>query len=146
MPPLSGCRIQGQTGEEDRRRVELDAGEQKQFEVPIRLGSQLPAKAIEVLMTMNVMQGDKEVLLKHDDASVMRTLRLNVAEDRNITATVLDRDPERQAFWRWPRTELTTVMRWQSDRASMRHFHDKPFCSRMNRCPKTLLIGALFLR
>ncbi len=98
-------RIQGQTGEEDRRRVELAAGEQKQFEVPLRLGSQLPSKSIEVLMTMNVMEGDKEVLLTHDDSSVTRTLRLNVADDRNITATVMDRDPERQAYWRWPRTE-----------------------------------------
>ncbi len=55
-------------------------------------------------MSMNVMQGGSEVMLTHDDATVMRTLQISVAQDRNITATVMDKDPEEQVYWRWPPT------------------------------------------
>ncbi len=98
-------RIEGQTGEEDRRRVELAAGEQRLVDVQLRLAKVLPKSAVDVVMTLNVLQGGREVLSESADDQVNRKLHLPIADEKNITAIALNREPESQTYWRWPLTE-----------------------------------------
>ena len=106
--PASGYlvgRIDGQVGEEDRRRVELGAGEQRSVDVQLRLSNTLPPTAVDITMTLNVMQGDREVLAHLDNETVSRKLHLPIGEEKNVTAISLDREPSAELFWRWPPME-----------------------------------------
>ncbi len=98
-------RIEGQTGEEDRRRVELAAGEQRLVDVQLRLAKVLPKSAVDVVMTLNVLQGGREVLSQSTDEQVNRRLHLPIADEKNITAIALNREPKSQTYWRWPPAE-----------------------------------------
>jgi hypothetical protein len=98
-------RISGQTGDEDRRRVELAAGSTKSYDVQLRLASVLPKSTVDVVMTLNIIQGDREILVQRGDQPVMSTLRLQVAREENITAIAMDTEPPTAIYWRWPETK-----------------------------------------
>lgn len=98
-------RIAGQTGEEDRRRIEISAGETKLYDMQLRLANVLPNPTVEVEMTLNVVEGDREVLVQKDDQPVVRTLTLQVTNDTNLTAIAMDAEPPSPIYWRWPETK-----------------------------------------
>ena len=98
-------RIAGQTGEEDRRRIELPAGETKSFDMQLRLANVLPNPTVEVELTLNVIQGDREVLVQKGDQPVVRTLTLQVNNEVNLTAIAMDSEPPSDLYWRWPETK-----------------------------------------
>ena len=103
--PASGYlvgRIDTQVGVEDRRRVELPAGGEGIFDVHLRLGNTLPPSAVDITMTMNVMQGGREVLAYRDNEPVTRKLHLPISDEKNITAISLNREPDAEVYWRWP--------------------------------------------
>jgi hypothetical protein len=101
--------IDGQLGEEDRRRIQLAPGERKTFEVQLRLPKKLPEIAIEISMTLNVLEGDREIMVQNGGEPVVRTLRLPIGLERSITAVRMNKGPEEQVYWRWPPTKTHTT-------------------------------------
>ncbi len=95
-------RIDGQTGEEDRRRIELKAGEAKTYDMQLRLASVLPKPKVDVEVTLNVIQGDREVMVQKGDQPVISTLTLQVPQERNFTGVAMDPEPPTVVYWRWP--------------------------------------------
>lgn len=95
-------RITGQTGEEDRRRIELNAGERRTYDVQVRLANSLPNPSVEVVMTINVIQGDREVMVQRGDQPIMNTLIVQVSSEVNNTAIAMDPEPRDPLYWRWP--------------------------------------------
>ena len=97
--------ITGQTGEEDRRRIELAAGDVKIFDMQLRLANVLPNPNVEVVATLNVMRGDREVMVQNNDQTIKRTLSLPVQQEINITAISMEPEPPEALYWRWPETK-----------------------------------------
>ncbi len=97
-------RITGQTGDEDRRRIELSGGETKSYDMQLRLANTLPNPNVDVVMTLNVLQGDREVMVQRGDQPVKRTLTLQVPQESNITAIAMNPEPPVSVYWRWPDT------------------------------------------
>ncbi|MEQ1827268.1 MAG: hypothetical protein ABL921_15030 [Pirellula sp.] len=102
-------RIDGQIGEEDRRRINLAGGEHKSVDIQIRLPKKLPEKPIDVTMTLNVMEDDREILVQNRDEPITRTLRLPIVKDHAITAIRMNDEPIEQVYWRWPPTQPFTT-------------------------------------
>lgn len=98
-------RIDGQTGEEDRRRIELAGGVTKTYDMQLRVASVIPKPTLEVVMTLNVMQGDREIMVQRGDQPVMRKLTLQVPQEENMTAIVMDAEPPIANYWQWPDTK-----------------------------------------
>ncbi len=103
--PASGFlvgHIDGQTGEEDRRLLEIAAGEAKTYDMQLRLANVLPKPTVEVVLTLNVIQGNREVLVQKGDQPVTRTLTLPVTKELNMPAIAMDAEPPSALSWRWP--------------------------------------------
>lgn len=98
-------RITGQNGEEDRRRIELAGGQTKTYDMQIRLASVLPNPTVDVVITLNIIQGDREVMVQRGDEPVKRTLTVQVPKESNITAIAMDSEPPQAVSWRWPDTK-----------------------------------------
>jgi hypothetical protein len=96
--------IAGQTGEEDRHRVELAAGDVKSYDIQLRLANVLPNPNVEVVLTLNVMRGEREVLAQNGDETIKRTLTIQVQQEANITAIAMEPEPPVAVYWRWPDT------------------------------------------
>jgi hypothetical protein len=97
--------IAGQTGEEDRLRVELAAGTVRSYDIQLRLASVLPNPTVEVVLTLNVMRGDREVMVQHGDETIKRTLTLQVQQEANITGIAMEPEPTQTVYWQWPDTK-----------------------------------------
>lgn len=95
-------RVVGQTGEEDRRRVALAANEIKPVDVELRVAPGLKVQSIDIEMTLNVVQGGREVVVQQGDQPVTRTLTLPVNTESQVTAIALDKKPLGNMYWRWP--------------------------------------------
>ncbi len=98
-------RINGQSGEEDRRRIEMAPGETKMYDMQMRLASVLPKSTVEVAVSLNVVQGGREVMVQKGDQPIISTLTLTVPKETNFTALVIDNEPRKALYWRWPEGE-----------------------------------------
>ena len=95
-------RIKGQIGEEDRYRVALQSGETKSVDVRLRVSSKQTDRAVEVIMTLNLVEVGREILAQTDGEPIMRTLRVPIMAERNITTIALNSGPLETVSWRWP--------------------------------------------
>lgn len=98
-------RLAGQSGEEDRRQIELAPGEEKEFDLHIRISPKTNTSPISVIVTLNAIENGREVMLKKGDEPVTETLTLQFDEEPISTAIALPIEPFDGAYWRWPPTE-----------------------------------------
>jgi len=98
-------KLAGQTGEEDSRRIELGAGEYKDFEIQVRVTQLTEGPKVTVIVTLNAIENGREIMLQRGDEPLFRTLDVSMDTDRFATATSLLRDPPEVPTWRWPRKE-----------------------------------------
>lgn len=98
-------RLVGQSGEEDRRQIELGPGEEKDFDLRIRVSPKTTTSPISVSVTLNAIENGREVMLKKGDEPVSETLTLQFDEELVSTAIALPLEPLDGAYWRWPETE-----------------------------------------
>lgn len=98
-------RLAGQSGEEDRQQIELAPGEEKSFDMHLRVTAKTTTSPIRVIVTLNVIENGREVMLTKGDDPVSETLTLQFDEEPVSTAIALTREPLEGAYWRWPETE-----------------------------------------
>ncbi len=98
-------RLAGQSGEEDRRQIELAPGEEKSFDLHIRVSAKTTTSPISVIVTLNAIENGREIMLKKGDEPVSETLTLQFDEELVSTAIALTEEPLEGAYWRWPETE-----------------------------------------
>jgi len=98
-------RLSGQVGEEDRRHVELAAGEQKEFDLQLRISASFKNALANVIVTLNAIENGREVLLQQGDEPVTQTLTGKVDDDHVATAISLPPEPPDGPYWRWPHAE-----------------------------------------
>ena len=98
-------KIAGQTGEEDSRRIELAAGEYKDFEIPLRMTRQAEGPQVTAVITLNAMENGREIMLQQGEEPLSRTLAVSIDTDRFATATSILRDRPEGPTWRWPPKE-----------------------------------------
>ncbi len=93
--------IVGNAGIENRRRVELKGGESKRFELPLRLPMDWNDWEVDVEVSLNVLDGPREVMVLQDGEPVMRRLSLPRQRKSIVTALALDREPPPASPLRW---------------------------------------------
>ena len=98
-------RLTGQVGEEDRRHIELAAGEQKEFDLQLRISASFKNALANAIVTLNAIENGREVLLQQGDEPVTQTLTGKVEDDRVATAISLPSEPPDGPYWRWPHAE-----------------------------------------
>ena len=98
-------RIAGQTGEEDRRQIELAGGEQRDFDLQLRLSASFKDTSVNAIITLNAIENGREVLLQQGDEPLSQTLRVPVDDERFATAISLAQEPSQGPYWRWPHGE-----------------------------------------
>ena len=92
-------RIAGQTGEEDRRQIELAAGEQKDFDLRLRISADFKNAKVDAIVTLNAIENGREVLLQKGDEPVSQTSTLPVDEELVATAITLAPEPPDGPYW-----------------------------------------------
>ncbi len=93
-------------GEEFRRSFQLNAREEKSFTLAVRVPDTPTATAIEVAVTLNVLEGGREVMLmRRDDEPASQTIRFPLVSNEVLTALAMDDAPPEEAYWRWPKAE-----------------------------------------
>ena len=113
-------KLAGQTGEEDSRRIELGAGEYKDFEIQFRVSPKAEGPQVTAIVTLNAIENGREVMLQSGEEPLSRTLSVNTDTDRFATATSILRDQQEIPTWRWPpkeryaQYELTLALRIDS--------------------------------
>ena len=95
-------RIAGQTGEEDRRQIELAAGEQRDFDLRLRISADFKNARVDAIVTLNAIENGREVLLQKGDEPISQTSTLPMDEELVATAITLAPEPPDGPYWRWP--------------------------------------------
>jgi hypothetical protein len=98
-------KLTGQTGEEDSRRIELKAGEYKDFEMQFRVSPKAEGPQVTAVVTLNVIENGREIMLQRGEEPLSRTLSVNTDTDRFATATSILQDQTEIPTWRWPPKE-----------------------------------------
>ncbi len=98
-------KLAGQTGEEDSRRIELGAGEFKDFEIQFRVSPKSEGPQVTAIVTLNAIENGREIMLQNGEEPLSRTLAVNMDTDRFATATSILRDQPETPTWRWPPKE-----------------------------------------
>ena len=96
------CKLTGQVGQEDCRQIELAAGEQRVFEIPVRISPSAKGTSINAVVTLNAIENGREVSLQQDGEPVMKTLTISFDTDSVSTAIDLNPGPSEVRDWRWP--------------------------------------------
>lgn len=94
-------RIVGNTGNEDRRTVELKAGELKRVELAIRLPSEIAEWDVDIEVTLNIRDGNREVMVYNGDEPIQRRLTLPRQRKSLVTAVAVGREPTPGSPLRW---------------------------------------------
>ena len=95
------CRFTGQIGQEDCRQIELAAGEQRVFEIPLRVSPNAKGTSVNAVVTLNAIENGREVSLQQDGEPVMKTLTISFDTDSVSTAIDLNPGPPGVQDWRW---------------------------------------------
>lgn len=99
-------RVEGQVGEEDRRRIEVLPGREQAYELNVRVLPTYNKKFVEAIVTLNVIENGREIMVLRGDNPVSQSVLTDVLNDSSRTAIALDREPQEQLAWRWPPTEI----------------------------------------
>jgi hypothetical protein len=99
-------RISGQTGEEDRRRVEVPPGRTQTYELNLRILPTYDKKLVEAVVTLNVIENGREIMVLRGDDPVTQTLTTEINSASSRTAIALDTEPMDVQFWRYPPQEI----------------------------------------
>ena len=95
-------KLAGQTGEEDNRRIELGAGESKDFDIQFRVSRKAEGPQVTAIVTLNVVENGREIMLQRGDEPLLQTLSVSLDTDQFATATSILRDQPEIPTWRWP--------------------------------------------
>ena len=98
-------KLAGQTGEEHRRQIELDAGEQRYFELRLRISPKLKSNDVTAIVTLNAIENGRDIMLQQGDEPISQTLTMPFDIDTLATAITLESEPLPGPYWRWPALE-----------------------------------------
>ena len=96
------CKFTSQVGQEDCRQVELAAGEQRIFEIPLRVSRNAKGVSVNAVVTLNAIENGREVMLQSEGEPVMKALTIPFDTDDIATAIELRPEPPDGPEWRWP--------------------------------------------
>jgi hypothetical protein len=96
------CKITGQVGQEDCRQFELAAGEERIFEIPLRVSRNATGASVNTIVTLNAIENGREVMLQSDGEPVMKSLKIPFDPDSVSTAIELRQELPYGPEWRWP--------------------------------------------
>ena len=96
------CKITGQVGQEDCRQIQLAAGEQRVFEIPLRVSPNAKGTSVNTVVTLNAIENGREVSLQQEGEPVMKSLTISFDTDIVSTAIDLNPGPSEVQDWRWP--------------------------------------------
>lgn len=94
-------RILGNDGNEDRRTLELAPGELKRVELVIRLPLEIVDWDVEIEVTLNMREGNREVMVYNGDEPIQRRLKLPRQRKSLVTAVSVGREPAPGSPLRW---------------------------------------------
>ncbi len=98
-------RLATQTGEEDRRRILIPAKTFAAFDLDIRILPTLQATSVDVVVTLNIIEFGREVMIRTGSEPISKTLTTNVVTDTSRAAFTLGPEPIPKMYWRWPPDE-----------------------------------------
>ena len=104
--------IVGQPGEQFARKITMDGGTAKSFDIPLPLSERYQGTFIEVSCTLWVEREGKPTLIQRDGEAIEQKMRFSVEQEACITATLLNPPPRPFLDWEWPKTASYPSYDW----------------------------------
>jgi len=95
--------IVGRSGEQYARKLVLDGGKSRTFDIQMPLPEDYLSTSVEVTCTLWVERNGRDVLIERDGEPIEQKLRLTVEQEAVITATLLNPPPRPYLEWEWPK-------------------------------------------
>lgn len=95
--------IVGQPGEQYARKLVLEGGKSRTFDIQLPLPEDYFNTSVEVTCTLWVERNGREVFIERDGEPIEQKLRLSVEQEAVITATLLNSPPRPYLDWEWPK-------------------------------------------
>lgn len=102
----------GQPGEQFARRITLDGGATKTFDLPLQISERYRGAMVEVSCTLWVERDGRPVLIQRDGEAIEQKIRLSVEKEPCITATLLNAPPRQYLDWEWPKNSSYPSYDW----------------------------------
>ncbi|GAB5403191.1 MAG: hypothetical protein Aurels2KO_14220 [Aureliella sp.] len=101
------ARVDGAQVEQSARVVELGPGQQAQVPILVYLPKSIMGKkSINVVLTMMVKDGSREVTLVRRGAPVTHSMRLLVENVATVAGLAIQPAPQELPFWFWPKSPI----------------------------------------
>jgi hypothetical protein len=98
--------VVGHEGEEDRRRVVVGPNDAQRVEMSLRVPASLPEGMVEAVVSLNVLEGGREVMMVREGQRITKSLTLPKQKDSLVTALTMSREPSGKVYWRWEPIKL----------------------------------------